>query len=100
MDRADRPAAAGEPDARPDGDRPRLPDPARGGRAVVLVLAEAFPDAPIHTSFYDPSGTFPEFAGRDVHTQPINRIAVLRGHPRAAFRSSPRRSPGSGSTPR
>jgi len=56
-----------------------------GAERVVLVLAEAFPGAPVHTSFYDPRGTFPEFAEVDIRTQPLDRITFLRHHPRAAL---------------
>jgi glycosyltransferase involved in cell wall biosynthesis len=48
-------------------------------------LAEAFPDSPIHTSFYDPLETFPEFSGLDVHTLALNRVEVLRNHHRLAL---------------
>ena len=37
-----------------------------GAERVVLALAAAFPGAPIHTSFYAPAETFPEFAALDV----------------------------------
>lgn len=52
-----------------------------------------WPDAPIYTSLFRPESTFPEFAGRDVRTSPLNRLPVDRGfrnlfpfYP-AAFRS-------------
>ena len=56
-----------------------------GAERVVLSLTRAFPDAPVYTSLYDPGGTFPEFAGVDVRTLPINRLAPLRAHHRAAL---------------
>ena len=56
-----------------------------GAERVVLVLAEAFPDAPISTTLYDPDGTFPEFRGRDIRTSWGNRIGWLRRHHRAAL---------------
>jgi glycosyltransferase involved in cell wall biosynthesis len=56
-----------------------------GAERVVLALAESFPESPVHTSFYDPLGTFPEFSGLDVHTLPLNRIEVLRSHHRLAL---------------
>jgi glycosyltransferase involved in cell wall biosynthesis len=56
-----------------------------GAERVVLALAEAFPEAPIHTSLYDPAGTFPEFGSLDVRTLPINRSRMLRRHHRLAL---------------
>ena len=44
-----------------------------------------FPGAPVHTSLYDPDGTFPEFAELDVRTLPLDRSAVLRAHHRLAL---------------
>ena len=56
-----------------------------GAERVVLALADAFPAAPIHTSLYDPDGTFPEFADLDVHTLSIDRVKTLRTHHRLAL---------------
>jgi glycosyltransferase involved in cell wall biosynthesis len=56
-----------------------------GAERVVLSLAQAYPDSPVHTSFYDPLGTFPEFSGLDIHTLPLNRVEVLRSHHRLAL---------------
>ena len=56
-----------------------------GAERVVLSLTRAFPGAPVYTSLYDPGGTFPEFADLDVRTLPINRLAPLRRHHRAAL---------------
>jgi glycosyltransferase involved in cell wall biosynthesis len=56
-----------------------------GAERVALALAQAFPGAPVHTSLYDPDGTFPEFARLDVRPLPINRIAPLRHHHRIAL---------------
>ena len=56
-----------------------------GAERVVLSLAGAYPRAPLHTSLYDPEGTFPDFAGLDVHTLPVNRIGLLRSHHRLAL---------------
>jgi hypothetical protein len=41
----------------------------------VLSLTRAFPDAPLHTSLYEPATTFPEFAAVDVRPGPRNRLA-------------------------
>jgi glycosyltransferase involved in cell wall biosynthesis len=56
-----------------------------GAERVVLALAEAFPDAPVYTSLFDPPGTFPEFASLDIHTLPLDRINLLRRHHRLAL---------------
>jgi glycosyltransferase involved in cell wall biosynthesis len=48
-------------------------------------LAAAFPDAPIYTSLFEASGTFPDFAGLDIHTLPLNRVGVLRVHHQLAL---------------
>jgi glycosyltransferase involved in cell wall biosynthesis len=56
-----------------------------GAERVVLSLARAFPDAPLHTSLYEPRTTFPEFADLDVRPLPLNRLGPLRSHHRAAL---------------
>ncbi len=56
-----------------------------GAERVVLALADAFPGGPVHTSLYDPDGTFPEFSKLDVRTLPLDRSAVLRAHHRLAL---------------
>ncbi len=56
-----------------------------GAERVVLSLSDAFPGAPVHTSLFDPDGTFPEFGALDVHTLPIDRIGALRSHHRLAL---------------
>ena len=56
-----------------------------GAERVVLALADAYPDAPVLTSLYDPAGTFPDFAGHDVRTLPLDRIPGLRAHHRLAL---------------
>jgi glycosyltransferase involved in cell wall biosynthesis len=56
-----------------------------GAERVVLALAEAFPAAPIHTSLYDPDGTFPEFSRYDIRTLPLDRLGILRSHHRLAL---------------
>jgi glycosyltransferase involved in cell wall biosynthesis len=56
-----------------------------GAERVVLTLARAFPGAPLYTSFYDPAGTFPEFADLDVRTLALNWLAPLRRRHRAAL---------------
>jgi glycosyltransferase involved in cell wall biosynthesis len=56
-----------------------------GAERVVLALTGAYPVAPLHTSFYDADGTFPEFAGMDIRTLPIDRIGPLRTRHRMAL---------------
>jgi glycosyltransferase involved in cell wall biosynthesis len=56
-----------------------------GAERVVLALTRAFPDAPVHTSLYDPEATFPEFRSVDVRPLPINRSRLLRRHHRLAL---------------
>jgi glycosyltransferase involved in cell wall biosynthesis len=56
-----------------------------GAERVVLALHRAFPDAPIHTTLYDPDGTYPEFRDAHVIVSPINRIRPLRRTHRAAL---------------
>jgi glycosyltransferase involved in cell wall biosynthesis len=56
-----------------------------GAERVVLAMHRAFPDAPIHTTLYDPSETFPEYADLDVRTSWLNRIGFFRRNHRAAL---------------
>lgn len=56
-----------------------------GAERVVLAMARAFPDAPIHTTLYDPDETFPEYAALDVRTSWLNRFRFFRRHHRAAL---------------
>ena len=56
-----------------------------GAERVVLALLRAFPDATIHTTLYDPEGTFPEFREARVVVSPVNRLPVLRRDHRRAL---------------
>ncbi len=56
-----------------------------GAERVLLSMLRAFPDAEVHTSLYDPDGTYPEFARYDIRTGPLNRVALLRKNHRAAL---------------
>ena len=56
-----------------------------GAERVVLAMHRAFPEATIHTTLYDPGGTYPEFRDAHVVTSPIDRIAPLRRDHRAAL---------------
>ena len=72
-------------DPPPRRDRARLPDPARRRRAGRPRLHRAFPEATIHTTLYDPEGTYPEFRERpDRHLGPQPH-RPLRRHHRAAL---------------
>ena len=56
-----------------------------GAERVVLALSRAFPEAPIYTTLYDPGGTFPDFADREIITSPLNRVGRLRRDHRLAL---------------
>src|SRR6478735_5976036 len=56
-----------------------------GAERVVLALHRAFPEATIHTTLYDPDGTYPEFADARVVVSPLNHIGALRREHRAAL---------------
>jgi glycosyltransferase involved in cell wall biosynthesis len=56
-----------------------------GAERVVSALVEAFPDAPLHTSFYDPAGTYPSLRRSRIVTLPIDKVAWLRRHHRLAL---------------
>lgn len=45
-----------------------------GAERVVVSLARLFPEAPIFTTVFDPAGTFPELADRDVRTTFLQRL--------------------------
>ena len=53
-----------------------------GAERVVLAMADAFPDAPIYTSLFEPAGTFTEFADRNIRASGLNRLSLLRRHHR------------------
>jgi glycosyltransferase involved in cell wall biosynthesis len=50
-----------------------------GAERVVLELAAMFPGAPIYTSLYRSTSTFPEFEALDVRTTPLHRLPVDAG---------------------
>ena len=56
-----------------------------GAERVVLAMLAAFPGAPLHTTIYNPSSTFPEFAQHDVRSSWLTRVAPLREDPRKAL---------------
>ncbi|MBW3651066.1 MAG: glycosyltransferase, partial [Actinobacteria bacterium] len=51
-----------------------------GAERVFLTMAQAWPDAPILTTVYNPATTYPEFGEHDVRTSPLQRIPGLRRH--------------------
>lgn len=56
-----------------------------GAERVVLSMLRAFPEAPLHTSLYEPQATYGGFAGADVRTLPMDRIRGLRSRHRLAL---------------
>lgn len=56
-----------------------------GAERVVLAMLDAFPDAVVHTTLYDPDGTYPEFRDARIVTSPLDRVGLLRRHHRAAL---------------
>lgn len=56
-----------------------------GGDRVVLALAKAFPNAPIHTALYSPDTAFPDFEKLDVRPAVLNRASFLRRRHRWAL---------------
>lgn len=56
-----------------------------GAERLVLSICRAFPDAEIHTLFYEPDQTYPEYRDMKIRTSPLNRIGILRRDPRLAL---------------
>ncbi|WP_121251064.1 glycosyltransferase [Nocardioides ferulae] len=56
-----------------------------GAERVVLAMLEAFPDARVVTTMYNPSTTFPEFRRHRVESLWPGRLKVLRDDPRRAL---------------
>jgi glycosyltransferase involved in cell wall biosynthesis len=56
-----------------------------GAERVALSLERALGGVPIYTSLYDPRRTFAEFSALDVRVMPLNRVALIRRHHRAAL---------------
>lgn len=56
-----------------------------GAERVVLALHEAFPEAPIHTTLFQPDGTYPEFSSLDVRPSRLNKVDRLRENHRLAL---------------
>ena len=49
-----------------------------GAERLLLSMIRAFPEASVHTSFYEPGATHPALAEAGVRTLPIDRLAPLR----------------------
>jgi glycosyltransferase involved in cell wall biosynthesis len=56
-----------------------------GAERVVLSMLRAFPGAPVYTSLYAPSETFPEFGEAEVRASWLNHLGMLRQHHRWAL---------------
>jgi glycosyltransferase involved in cell wall biosynthesis len=56
-----------------------------GAEKVVLALHRAFPEAPIYTTLFEPSETYPEFGATTVVPSPLNRVSPLRRSHRLAL---------------
>lgn len=56
-----------------------------GAERVVLSMMSAFPDAPVHTSLYEPGSTYPRFRDADIRPAPLNGVSTLRRNHRLAF---------------
>ncbi len=56
-----------------------------GAERVVLVMLEAFPQATLFTSLYEPSLTYTEFSTAEVRTSTLNRVNLFRRHHRLAL---------------
>ena len=55
-----------------------------GAERVVLAMLQAFPDARLVTSLYDPEGTYPEFGAYRIETL-LPRLPFVRKDPRIAM---------------
>lgn len=56
-----------------------------GAERVALSMTRAFTGATLHTTLYEQSSTFPDFADVPVEALPLNRMRVLRHHHRLAL---------------
>ena len=56
-----------------------------GAERVALMMAEAFPGAPMVTTLHHPAGTFPEFGDLNLRTSGLNRFGLLRRSHRLAL---------------
>lgn len=56
-----------------------------GAERLVLSICKAFPEAAVHTLFYAPDQTYPEYQDIEVRPSALNRIAPFRRDPRLAL---------------
>ncbi len=56
-----------------------------GAERVVLSLSKAFPTAPLYTTLFEPSTTYPEFANIDIRAGKLNGSPLLRRNHRLAM---------------
>ena len=56
-----------------------------GAERVALIMADAFPGAPLYTTLYDQERTFPEMADLDLRVTRLNRYGPLRRDHRRAL---------------
>jgi glycosyltransferase involved in cell wall biosynthesis len=56
-----------------------------GAEKVVLALTRAFPEAPIYTTLYNPSLTYPEFGGHEIRVSWLNHVPIIRKFHRLAL---------------
>lgn len=56
-----------------------------GAERVALMMADAFPGAPMYTTLHDPAGTYPQFGELDLRTGDLDRYPALRRHHRLAL---------------
>ena len=48
-----------------------------GAERLVLSICRAFPEAEIHTLFYEPEQTYPEYRERTIHTSALNAVGAV-----------------------
>ena len=48
----------------------------RGAERTFAAIADMYADAPIYTLLYDEAGTGGRFAGRAIHTSPLQRLGI------------------------
>jgi len=56
-----------------------------GAERVVLAMARAFPQAPVHTALHHPAATFDGFTDHEIRPLAINRLPWLHRHYRASL---------------
>lgn len=56
-----------------------------GAERVALSMLDAFPEAPLYTTLFEPDTTFADVDASRVHTSPLNQVPLLRRNHRLAF---------------